>query len=235
MTGRSFEFNGLSLVARGSGALWWPDERCLIVADLHLGKSERLARRGGSLLPPYDGRATLEALAVEVAVLDPQRVVSLGDGFDDQLAADRPDTLISAALRRLAHGREWFWIGGNHDPVGPRGVPGRAAEHSRLGAVTLRHEAGQGPDISGHYHPVVRLAGMRRKAFLVGADHLILPAFGAYTGGLAHDAPALRALVPQGIAIACGTSPLAFPIGTGSRQGKEKGRPKAAPAVRWPD
>lgn len=234
MTGLAFDFHGLPLIARGSGALWWPDARCLIVADLHLGKSARLARRGGALLPPYDGLATLDALAAEVAALDPRRIVSLGDGFDDQSAADAPDALIGTALQGMAQGRDWLWIGGNHDPAAPAGVPGRAAETLCLGTVALRHEAGQGPDISGHYHPVVRLAGVRRRAFLLGRDHLILPAFGAYTGGLAHDAPALQALVPEGMAIACGPSPIALPIGANVGRGNAKGRPKAALSIRWP-
>ena len=87
MSGYGFEYHGLRLVARGSGALWWPEGRWLVVADLHLGKSERMARRGGPLLPPYEGRATLERLAAEVAALEPAAIVSLGDGFDDMAAA----------------------------------------------------------------------------------------------------------------------------------------------------
>ena len=95
MTGYVFDFHGLRLEARGSGALWWPLGRWLIVADLHLGKSERLARRGGPLLPPYEGLATLERLAAEIALLDPDCVVSLGDGFDDLAAASALDAQVA--------------------------------------------------------------------------------------------------------------------------------------------
>lgn len=217
MTGYGFDFHGLRLVARGSGALWWPEARWLIVADLHLGKSERLARRGGPLLPPYEGLATLERLADEIALLDPMVVVSLGDGFDDLAAARALDGAVLARLIQLAQGRDWLWLQGNHDPGAPEGLPGRTMTDLRIGPVWLRHEAGQGPDISGHFHPVVRLAGERRRAFLLGRDHLLLPAFGAYTGGLAHDAPALMDLVPQGLAIACGPRALALPIGARRR------------------
>ena len=108
---------GARLAARASGALWWPDERLLCVADLHLGKSERLARRGGALLPPYETAETLDRLAAEIAALAPARVVCLGDSFDDSAAgaALAPDQ--AARLYALAAGREWIWIAGNHDPA----------------------------------------------------------------------------------------------------------------------
>lgn len=211
----AFDFHGLRLEARGSGALWWPGGRWLIVADLHLGKSERMARRGGPLLPPYDGLATLERLAAEIAALDPVAVISLGDGFDDMAAALALDPMLVGALARLSQDRDWIWISGNHDPTPPPGVPGRALAELHLGGVALRHQAATqaGPDISGHFHPAVRLAGERRRAFLLGVQHLILPAFGAYTGGLDHDAPALSALVPRGLAVACGRRAVVLPIG----------------------
>lgn len=214
MTGYRFDFHGLTLEARASGALWVPQQRWLIVADLHLGKSERLARRGGALLPPYDGMLTLDRLAAEIGALAPAAVISLGDGFDDLAAALALDPQLMREVQALSMGRDWIWIAGNHDPCAPDGMPGQWHDEVHLGAVTLRHEAraGQGPDISGHYHPAVRLAGERRRAFLLGADHLILPAFGAYTGGLLCDDPALSALVPQGLAIACGARALVLPI-----------------------
>ncbi|MTH62761.1 ligase-associated DNA damage response endonuclease PdeM [Paracoccus shanxieyensis] len=212
-----FDFHGLRLEARGSGALWWPEGRWLIVADLHFGKSERMARRGGSLLPPYEGQATLDRLEAEIAELHPTTIISLGDGFDDLAAVQALDGMVAARLVALARHCDWVWIGGNHDPGAPLGMPGRALDSLHLGPVALRHEAGQGPDISGHYHPAVRLAGERRRAFLLGAEHLILPAFGAYTGGLICDDPALVALVPRGLAIACGPRPVVMPLGIATR------------------
>lgn len=213
MTGYSFDFHGLRLIAQASGVLWWPDKRWLIAADLHLGKSERMARRGGPLLPPYEGIATLERLRAQIELLDPLRVISLGDGFDDLAAAKALAPALMQDLHAMSLGRDWIWIGGNHDPGAPMGMPGRSMQQIVMGPVTLRHEAAAGPDISGHFHPVIRLAGMRRRAFLLGTDHLILPAFGDYTGGLICDDPALVALVPRGLAIACGARPLVAPIG----------------------
>ncbi|WP_374189406.1 hypothetical protein [Paracoccus thiocyanatus] len=103
-------------------------------------------------------------------------------------------------------------------PARPRACRAGAADSLRLGRVALRHQAGPGPDISGHFHPAVRLAGERRRAFLLGDDHLLLPAFGAYTGGLLQDDPALAALVPRGLAIACGTRAIPLPLGLPRRQ-----------------
>ncbi|WP_323716176.1 ligase-associated DNA damage response endonuclease PdeM [Paracoccus aminovorans] len=218
MSGYGFDFHGLRLEARPSGALWWPEGRWLVVADLHLGKAERMARRGGPLLPPYEGLATLERLGREIDRLRPRAVISLGDGFDDPTAAATLDPQVAVTLAGLARGCDWIWIAGNHDPSIPAGLPGRALAELQLGAVRLRHEAGRGPDISGHFHPVVRLAGERRRAFLLGAEHLLLPAFGAYTGGLSHDDPALLALVPRGLAVACGARAIVLPVGLRRRR-----------------
>jgi len=206
MTGFAFTWHGLSPEARCSGALWWPEERWLIVADLHFGKSERMARRGGALLPPYEGLETLRRLEAEVAALDPAVIVSLGDGFDDDAAAEGLDPRVAEGVAALGQARRVRWIAGNHDPQG-----GDAA--LRMGSVTLRHQAqDDGPDISGHFHPVVRLAGARRRALLVGPSHMILPAFGHYTGGLDAESQAITRWVPRGFAVACLHKALPVPL-----------------------
>lgn len=229
-TGFAFQWQGLAVEARCSGALWWPERRWLIVSDLHLGKSERMARRGGALLPPYDGLETLRRLAEEIEALAPARVISLGDGFDDDAAADALAGDVADRLAALAAGRDWLWIAGNHDPAVPAArLPGRHAGETRMGAVALRHIArpGQGPDISGHYHPVVPLAGARRRAALVGARHLILPAFGSYTGGLSADDPALAGLIGPGFAVACVHRALPLPLAASGA-----GRGRVQPGIR---
>lgn len=116
MTSHFLDFDGQRLEARASGALFWPARRWLIVADLHLGKSERMARRGGPLLPPYETLATLDRLQAEIDATDPAQVVSLGDAFDDDAAGRAlPDDLCHR-LRAMAQGRAWVWVSGNHDP-----------------------------------------------------------------------------------------------------------------------
>ncbi|MFT3973508.1 MAG: ligase-associated DNA damage response endonuclease PdeM [Amaricoccus sp.] len=206
MSAQPLVLAGAPLLALASGALFWPAERLLCVADLHLGKSERLARRGGTLLPPYETRATLDRLAAEIDRLAPARVICLGDSFDDTAAVDA--LAKRDRLAALTAGRDWIWIAGNHDPEAP-GLPGRGLAEAVVGPLTFRHAAcatvapGENSgEVSGHYHPKLRLAlggrAVSRPCFLHDDARLILPAFGAYTGGLAADSPALARLLGDG-------------------------------------
>lgn len=210
--GCPLHFAGVDFVARPSGALWRPGRRTLIVSDLHLGRSERFARRNGPLLPPWDSQETLDRLAAEIAALDPACVISLGDGFDDDLAGSALDDASRHRLWQLAGARDWIWIAGNHDPApAAAGLPGRSLQEIR-DIVAFRHEPGEGPDVAGHLHPVVSLAGRRWRCFALGRRHLILPAFGSYTGGLDLGDPAFRPLVSGGIAFACSEKMFRLPI-----------------------
>lgn len=219
MGGQSFTLAEAMLEARASGALWWADAALLCVADLHFGRSERLARRGGTLLPPYEVALTLDRLAAEIRALAPRVVVCLGDSFDD---SDAGAALAGADLDRLialGAGREWIWIAGNHDPA-PLSVPGRHLQELRHGPLVFRHIALGAPEpgeVSGHYHPKFRLnargRSVTRACFLHDARRVILPAFGAYTGGLRSDHPALAALFePPARAILTGSPCLAVPL-----------------------
>ncbi|MFO1142460.1 MAG: ligase-associated DNA damage response endonuclease PdeM [Amaricoccus sp.] len=219
MADQEIELAGAVLTARASGALWWPAERLLCVADLHLGRSERLARRGGALLPPYETRETLERLAGEVAALAPATVVCLGDSFDDCEARDALGEAEAARILALAAGRDWVWIAGNHDP-GPPGLGGRHMTELALGPLAFRHAARQGAaagEVSGHYHPKLRMPvrgrAVTRACFLVDGVRMILPAFGAYTGGMHARHPALAALFgPDARAILTGAPCRAVPL-----------------------
>ncbi|WP_212524550.1 ligase-associated DNA damage response endonuclease PdeM [Actibacterium sp. MT2.3-13A] len=218
MNGYDFTLAGAALTARASGALWWPAEGLLAVSDLHLGKSERLARRGGALLPPYEVRETLARLAAEIAATEPRTVLCLGDSFDDVAAADGLDPADRAALSRLMAGRRWIWAEGNHDP-GPVELGGTHLAEFRLRALSFRHIATPGArgEVSGHYHPKARLSlrgqAISRPCFLIDADRVILPAFGAYTGGLRSDDPVLEGLMgPQAVAVLTGPAARAIPM-----------------------
>ena len=222
MTGQPLTLAGASLTARPSGALFWPAEGLLCVADLHLCKSERLARRGGTLLPPYETAETLDRLAAEIAALAPARVVCLGDSFDDCAAGEALAAADAARLTALMAGRDWVWIAGNHDP-GPLALGGRHLAALSLGPLTFRHEArrdaGAG-EVSGHFHPKLRLpvrgGAVTRPCFLADPTRIILPAFGAYTGGLGTGHPAFAALLGPGArAVLTGDPCVAVPFRTG--------------------
>jgi DNA ligase-associated metallophosphoesterase len=187
-------------LARPSGALWLPGLRLLAVGDLHLGRSERVARLGGALLPPYETDETLARLEAEIAATAPAAVVLIGDSFDDGAAAARLGADARARLARFAAGRRWVWLAGNHDPA-PPGLPGETAPALTAGGVEFRHiadPASRAPEVSGHYHPKATLAlrGRRvtRRCFVHEGARLMLPAFGAYAGGLDATDPAFDAL-----------------------------------------
>ncbi|WP_051609374.1 ligase-associated DNA damage response endonuclease PdeM [Fodinicurvata fenggangensis] len=198
----SFRFNGADLVTDPSGALWWPAEGCLVVADLHLEKGSSFAARG-SFLPPYDSRETLARLQAVLARRQPQRVICLGDSFHDRQAGERLDAAERERLKALTRAHDWIWIAGNHDPEPPRELGGEVTAEVEMRRLVFRHEAEarreDRGEVSGHYHPkaAVRVKGRHfsRPCFVFDGSRLILPSFGAYTGGLDVFAPALRTLL----------------------------------------
>jgi DNA ligase-associated metallophosphoesterase len=218
MNDHVFPLAGTTLHALGSGALWWPEARLLCVSDLHLGKSERHARRGGASLPPYETRDTLARLAADLDRTGARQVVCLGDSFDDDAAADAlPDT-EKLWLLGLQAGRSWIWIAGNHDPS-PADLGGTHRVEYRCGPLTFRHVAqpGAAAEVSGHYHPKARVQTrarmITRPAFLADAQRVILPAYGTYTGGLSTRHAALTALMqPDALAILTGPRVHALPM-----------------------
>ena len=213
-----FTFAKETLWALPNGALWWPDFKCLVVSDLHLGKSERMARRGGMLLPPYETADTLQRLQDCIEAYRPGHVICLGDSFDDVAAAGALSQAETLWLTRLQAGRHWIWIAGNHDPdVIPFGGS-QVAEFSARGLV-FRHIAQTGSvgEISGHYHPKASISARGRRAsracFLVDQERVVMPAFGTYTGGLRCTDPALQSLMkPDALAILTGPQALAVPM-----------------------
>jgi DNA ligase-associated metallophosphoesterase len=200
--------NGVQVLADCSGALSVPSQRLLVVADLHLEKGSSFARHGLHL-PPYDTRTTLERLAEVLRRVDPDQVLCLGDSFHDQAGPTRLDERDRATLETLIRGRRWIWSAGNHDPAPPAGLGG--ASHGgdlTLGALTFRHEAAEhfgAGEISGHYHPKasIQIHGRRLtcRCFVGDGKRLILPAFGAYAGGLDVFDPAITRLFPRGFTV----------------------------------
>ena len=200
----AFMLGRLALVPDLSGALWLPDERTLVVADLHLEKGSAYAARG-VFLPPYDSSATLAALAAAILRHKPARVIALGDSFHDREAETRIGEADLATLRRLQAGRDWLWVTGNHDPQISLMMGGDTMGSIDLSGVTLRHEPDAretGYEIAGHLHPAakVRMRGraLRRRCFALSERRCVMPAMGAYAGGLNLRDAAFRPLLGQG-------------------------------------
>jgi len=186
----SITLAGVPLVADPAGALYWPDEKLLAVADLHLEKGSAFAARG-VLLPPYDTATTLARLARLIERYAPRLVIALGDSFHDGGGPARMDDLSRVTLQALQRGRDWVWIAGNHDPDPANNIGGRFADILTLGALTFRHEPSPRPnggELAGHLHPMARVTrrgrAVSRRCFASDARRLVMPAFGAYAGGL---------------------------------------------------
>ena len=208
MTAAPLHFRDERLMLDPAGAVFWPARKVLVVADLHFEKASSLAARG-ALLPPYDTRATLERLTRLVRLYRPVKVIALGDSFHDREASERLAAPDRARLEALTHEAAFVWITGNHDPA-PSRLPGTAAAEWREGPFTFRHEAKpvlapREIEFSGHFHPKAsidsRAKRISRPCFVADAARLMLPAFGAYAGGLDVRDPAIARLFPHGLRV----------------------------------
>ncbi|HWK36837.1 ligase-associated DNA damage response endonuclease PdeM [Sphingomonas sp.] len=196
-----FLFAGHALAALRDGALFWPARRALLVADLHFEKASWFAA-GGQMLPPYDSLATLAALSRLVDRCGAGEVWCLGDSFHDAAGCDRLPEAARTRLRALTGATRWTWITGNHDPVVADHCGGDVVAQAEVDGLLLRHEADPAeprPELSGHFHPKLRLTlrgrQVSRRCFVATGTKLILPAFGALTGGLdAHHPEIVRAV-----------------------------------------
>ena len=202
------EFAGDEFVLTRGRALYWPRERALLVADLHLEKASFFAQHG-QLLPPYDSRETLERIALAIRETGARRVYTLGDNFHDSDGTERMEPHAEGMLAALTRAVDWVWITGNHDPHMEAKSGGSIAEELEIAGMVLRHRAKKGetrPELSGHYHPRIQLKvhhrHIRRPCAVVsrdeaGSGRMILPAFGALTGGMnAADPAILKAMQP---------------------------------------
>lgn len=213
-------FAGETFYATGDGALYWPSQKALLVADLHLEKASWFARLG-QFLPPYDSHATLSELAKLVERTNVRQLYCLGDSFHDRFGCDRLPRAARDLLIAMTSAIDWIWIVGNHDPGFADHCGGRIVEEVEAGGIILCHEAVRGdprPEISGHFHPKLRLQmkgrNVSRRCFVMSQTKLIMPAFGALTGGLDAAHPEIRRSVGSGASALVPVSDrlLRFPI-----------------------
>lgn len=196
-----FLFAGHELTALPEGALFWPAYRALIVADLHLEKASWFAR-GGQMLPPYDSQATLSELTLLAQRTGAVEIWCLGDSFHDDEGCERLPADARRMLTDLTRSFRFVWITGNHDAGLIDHCGGEIMVEAEIDSLILRHEAERDevrPELSGHFHPKLRLThrgrNLARRCFVLTATKLILPAFGALTGGLdARHPEILRAV-----------------------------------------
>ena len=204
---------GAQVMFRASGALWIEAARMLVVADLHLEKGSSYAARG-QMLPPYDTRDTLVRLTAEIAATRPEAVVLLGDTFHDRASEDRLAAEDADRLRLLSGLTRLVWAVGNHDADGPQALPGEVVDEVMVAGLILRHEPTGAPspgEVAGHLHPCARVTSsrgsVRRRCFVTDGERLVVPAFGAYAGGLSVRDVAFATLF--------GRAPLVGALGAG--------------------
>lgn len=199
------EIAGARVVPGPMGALWWPEQSLLAVADLHFEKGSAIASRTGQMLPPYDTQATLKTLAQAVEQYQPKRIVCLGDNFHDAEGPSRLDAGSRKTIQDLMRGRRFVWIEGNHDAAAALVLGGESSPELEIGPLIFRHEPRAGDaagEICGHLHPVTtvetRAKRLRRRCFVSDGRRCVMPALGAYTGGLDVFDPAFAPLFGNG-------------------------------------
>jgi DNA ligase-associated metallophosphoesterase len=216
----SFDFALRQFETAGGTALFWPAQHALIVADLHLEKASWFAARG-QMLPPHDSMATLQHIAQHAQQTKARAIWCLGDNFHDVEGPERLTAPATALLASLTAAFDWVWITGNHDAVLPPEIGGRIHDEMEVDGILFRHRAEPAelrPEVSGHFHPKYRAQGPRggvtRPCFVSSATKLILPAFGAFTGGLAADHPEIAAALaaPAAALLPAGDRMLRFPL-----------------------
>ena len=206
MAETAIDLAGQPIALDPAGALWIAASRTLIVADLHLEKGSSMARRQ-VFLPPYDTHATLQALGLLIARRDPRRVICLGDSFHDDGGSTRLDPSARSLIHQMQHGREWIWIAGNHDRRAPEELGGTSTDTWIQDGLAFRHEPSDescAGEVFGHLHPSAKIRqrgrSVRRRAFVTDGRRLVLPAFGALTGGLNILHPAFSDLFDRHLA-----------------------------------
>ncbi len=228
----SFAGHDFEIIA--PAALFWPARKAIFVADLHLEKASFYARQG-QMLPPYDSRATLDELAEIVAHTKPETVFCLGDNYHDTQGEKRLENEAANQLLCLTKAVDWVWITGNHDPDVTGQWGGRIVSEWSGDGLALRHEATKNPvlpELSGHYHPKIRVKTrgryLSRRCFVAGSKNLILPAFGALTGGMAANDPAIEEIIggPANAVIGLSNKMLRFPLGFAERDKPSRQQPE---------
>jgi DNA ligase-associated metallophosphoesterase len=177
---------GKAFHADKTGALYWPAEETLAVADLHLGRGSYLTEED-VLMPPYDTTAAFDKLEEAIDRYDPRRVIALGESFCGEGGLDPHDFYW---LQDLMEDRDWFWVMGPDSPPLPEGIGGVVSQHVTLAGIKFRHapvEAPVGHEVAGCMQPVASICEFehtqRGRCFVSNGMRLVLPSMGCYGTG----------------------------------------------------
>lgn len=177
-------------------AIWWEDLRMLFIADFHIGKSSHF-RKAGIPVPTQVAHSNMKRFIELLQWYQPKDVVFLGDLFHSQ--ANREWQYFTDLLHQFPQ-VHFHLIKGNHDVLPEKlwqQAPIRMQTTWQVGPFLLTHEPMESVDLlnlCGHVHPGVVLRGQARQGiklpcYYFDKKHLILPAFGQFTG--------LHAMKPQ--------------------------------------
>lgn len=212
MSGQTVHVAGESLLLLPEKAIYWPREKMLIIADIHFGKAAAF-RALGVPVPRGTTSENLAGLDALVAAHGARQVVFLGDFLHARAAHASSTQLAMLAWRQRHPELALMLVRGNHDlhagdPAAALGIALVDEPHA-IGPFAFCHHPGvdaPGYGLAGHIHPVYVLAtrfdALRLPCFVVGEQGLILPSFGAFTGGHAvKPGPGDRIYVTSGDAV----------------------------------
>ena len=192
-------FNNHKFQISKEGILFWFDKQIAIIADLHLEKGSSFGP-SGQFLPPYDSEETLKKIFKTIKNHKIKTIILLGDTFHDKNAFDRMSEKVFILFKSLIEKYKVIFILGNHESKFEIGRINFLNEYV-IDDIHFIHQALPTSifQISGHFHPVASVKSsikkITAKCLLHTNNHIILPSFGQYTGGLNINSPVFKPFV----------------------------------------
>ena len=189
-------FNNHEFKINNDGILFWLEKKIAIVSDLHLEKGSSFASLG-QFIPPFDSEETLKKLINFFKTHEVQTIILLGDTFHDGGALNRMSSKVKSIFDSLVENYEIIFVLGNHENK-MKSAFIKFYERYIVDDIYFLHEAvlEKKYQISGHFHPVASLKinskQITEKCLIHSENHIIMPAFGEFTGGLNINNPVFK-------------------------------------------